>query len=328
MPSFPLRAGGENPEHVQLLAQTDGEVDPLLVHRPTMRVIDGTHRLRALVSQGRTDVAVRFFDGSEADAFVLAVQLNTRHGLPLTLAERKAAAQRILGSHSHWSDRAIAERTGLNAKTVGRIRRLSEDPGTHSDSRMGLDGKVRPVSTVEGRRSAALLLTAHPDISLRELSRRTGLALGTVKDVRERLARGQDPIPDRLRNAARRSAVPAAPEPARTRPETPPADTVANARVQSLRVTPGPERSRTDSSDATATVVRKLVKDPSLRATEPGRQLLRLLLATELEPTRLSEIAETVPTHSIPLIRTVALQRAEEWRRLADQVAQKFKETS
>lgn len=44
------------------------------------------------------------------------MQHNTHHGLPLTRADRKAAAQRILDIHPHWSDRAIAKVTGLSPK--------------------------------------------------------------------------------------------------------------------------------------------------------------------------------------------------------------------
>lgn len=98
MPSLAPRERREDPAHVRLLAETDGRSDPILVHRPTMRVIDGAHRLSAALMRGRTEVVVQFFDGSEAEAFVLSVQLNVRHGLPLTLDERKAAARRIVGS--------------------------------------------------------------------------------------------------------------------------------------------------------------------------------------------------------------------------------------
>jgi len=153
------RVHPEDPRHIRMLAEVENSTDPILVHRSTMRVIDGAHRLLAARLNGRTDVTVQFFDGSDADAFVLSVQLNVRHGLPLTLSERKAAAQRIIGSHPHWSDGAIAERTGLSAKTVGKVRRRTGGDGQQPGSRLGLDGRARPVSSVEGRRRAADLLT-------------------------------------------------------------------------------------------------------------------------------------------------------------------------
>lgn len=92
-----------------------------------MRIIDGAHRVRAAQLRGRSHIEARFFDGSAADAFVLAVESNISHGLALTLAERSAAAERILASHPHWSDRAIASSTGLSAHTVASLRRTAPD---------------------------------------------------------------------------------------------------------------------------------------------------------------------------------------------------------
>ncbi|MBH1933594.1 ParB N-terminal domain-containing protein [Streptomyces sp. AV19] len=324
MPSFSPREQREDPAHVRLLAETDAGPDPLLVHRPTMRVIDGMHRLRAAVMRGRTEVPVQFFDGSEADAFVLAVQLNVRHGLPLTLDERRAAAQRIIGSHPHWSDRVIAQRTGLSSKTVGKLRRRSaKDLPETVGSRLGQDGRVRPISTIEGRRSAAALIAADADLSLRELSRRTGLSVGTVRDVRERVSRGQDPVPERLLGERTSSVVvtPAfatAPSPqwtpgaqpeedVRERPEAP------RSRVEALEPR---DEARAAAFDP-VTAVRKLARDPSLRATESGRWLLRMLLATEMAQPQWGKIAEAIPPHCVPLVRAVVLKRCDDWEKLA-----------
>ncbi|MFD0884088.1 VWA domain-containing protein [Streptosporangium algeriense] len=108
------RLDGVNIEHAQGLADSTAELPPILVHRPTMRVIDGMHRLCAAILRGRRTIAVRFFSGSEKDAFVLAVHANVAHGLPLSLADRTASAERVMGSHPEWSDRATATVTGLS----------------------------------------------------------------------------------------------------------------------------------------------------------------------------------------------------------------------
>ncbi|MEU6409356.1 ParB N-terminal domain-containing protein [Microbispora sp. NPDC046933] len=326
--SLSPRKQREDPAHVRLLAETDRVFDPLLVHRPTMRVIDGMHRLRAAVLKGRSEIAVRFFEGSEADAFVLSVRLNVGHGLPLTLDERKEAARRIITSHPHWSDRVVAESTGLSAKTVAGVRRRLGGPGQHEYSRVGRDGRSRPLSSVEGRRSAAALLAANSEISLRELSRKTGLSVGTVRDVRERLDRGQDPIPDRLRARERTGAGPRSmTTPARDGAATP--RTGAVRRAAEARRPHGQSPSRGETRPAghaageaveTASALRKLARDPSLRATESGRMLLRMLLATEVGPAQWKEIAEAIPAHCMPLIRAVVLKRSEEWKRLASMV--------
>ncbi|SPL99122.1 StrR protein [[Actinomadura] parvosata subsp. kistnae] len=304
LPSFSPRERHEDPAHVRRLAETGGGAEPLLVHRPTMRVIDGMHRLRAATMCGWSHIAVRFFDGSEADAFVLAVQLNVRHGLPLTLEERRAAARRIIASHPDWSDRAIAERVGLSSKTVGKVRR--EAGASCLATRLGRDGRLRPASSVEGRRSAAVLLAGDSQISLRELSRKTGLSVGTVRDVRDRLDRGQDPVPDRLRGQDRRaSADGAAP---------------GKGATSGKGAASGKEVAKAMSE--TLSLVRKLTRDPSLRATESGRTLLRMLLAAEAVTLRWEHISEAVPAHSVPLVRSVLLKFCDDWKRLADRVPQ------
>ena len=300
----------EDPAHVQVLAEAES-THPLLIHRPTMRVIDGVHRLRAAMLKGQTEVTVQTFDGSEADAFVLAVELNVRHGLPLTLRERKAAAQRIIRSHPNWSDRAIAERTGLSAKTVSKARRQADGDVPDLGIRIGRDGRARPVNSVEGRRSAAALIATDPTLSLRELARKAGVSVGTVRDVRRRLDRGLDPIPDRLRAA---SGGPTALAPC---PGTMPARVMA---------APGqPTRASCSRGEPweTAPVVQMLLRDPSLRATESGRRLLRMLVATELERSELAELAGAVPAHCAPLVRALVLKRSEDWKQLASRVSQK-----
>lgn len=183
------RSTGENIEHVRTLADTSTELPPITVHRETMRVIDGVHRLRAARLRGQTLIAVRYFDGDENDAFVLAVRTNVAHGLPLSLADRKAAAARIVASHAHWSDRMIASVTGLSAATVARIRRDRPEPAP--TSRIGQDGKVRPVNGLERRRLARSMLLGDPTLSLREVARRAGISPETARAVRSRLQAGE-----------------------------------------------------------------------------------------------------------------------------------------
>lgn len=146
------RLCGEDLEHIRVLAEM--ETPPILVHRQTMRVIDGMHRLRAAELNGRSRIEVEFFDGSEADAFVRAVEANIAHGLPLAMADRKAAALRIIRSHPDMSNREIARCVGLSDKTVAMIRRSSADI-PHSNVRKGADGRVRPLGASEGRLRAA-----------------------------------------------------------------------------------------------------------------------------------------------------------------------------
>ncbi|WP_172388141.1 ParB/RepB/Spo0J family partition protein, partial [Streptomyces sp. MNP-20] len=139
---------GENLQHARTLGACGAVLPPILVHRETMRVIDGMHRLRAALMQQRDLVEVTYFDGSTEDAFVLAVESNITHGMPLTLAERAAAAARIIITHTQWSDRAIAAVAGLDPKTVAALRRRGMPPEAAPAVRVGQDGKVRPVDPV------------------------------------------------------------------------------------------------------------------------------------------------------------------------------------
>ncbi|MET9467336.1 hypothetical protein ABZY44_21520 [Streptomyces sp. NPDC006544] len=307
-PSDSPRGGACDENHVLALVGSGREFEALLVHRPTMRVIDGMHRLSAARLRGHDTVAVRFFDGSAADAYVLSVQLNVRHGLPLSRAERRTAAERILRTHPHWSDRAIAERTGLSGKTVGKLRgRVSaEIPQPHT--RVGRDGTARPVSSLDGRLRAAHLIATDPTASLRELARRSGLSTATVRDVRDRLRRGEPPAPERGRGAE---------GPHRGAPGSAPAAGTRAAPHARPGARPGEDGGEA-GPDRVAAAVRNLLKDPSLKGSEPGRQLLRALLATELTLLQWQRIAAVLPEHCAPLVRTVAAQRAAAWKALAD----------
>lgn len=193
------RLTGEDLAHVRVLAEGVGVLPPIIVHRSTMRVIDGMHRLRAAKVRGRRSIAVRFFDGDEHAAFILGVKANIAHGLPLTLADRKAAAARILVLYPHWSDRAIAAIAGLAHKTVGAVRRRSSGEVPQLTGRVGRDGRVRPLNSADGRRRAIELLMDDPDASVHDIARAAGVSRTTAKDVRRRLHDGADESADAAR---------------------------------------------------------------------------------------------------------------------------------
>ncbi|MFC0037750.1 helix-turn-helix domain-containing protein [Actinomadura rayongensis] len=183
-----------DPEHVRRLAASGAPFPPVLAHARTLRVIDGLHRLAAARLRGDERIAVRLFTGAERDAFVLAVRANAVHGLPLTAADRRAAALRIFASHPAASDRMVAGIVGMSARTVARLRAARE---VTAAARVGRDGRVRPASGAAGRRRAAALAAAHPDWSLRRIAREAGISPETVRDVRRRTSRGEDPVPER-----------------------------------------------------------------------------------------------------------------------------------
>jgi ParB-like nuclease domain len=156
------RLSGEDDKHVRLLAEAGDTLPPIIVHRPTMRVIDGTHRVRAALLNGRNMIRARVLDCDDAVAFVLAVQANVTHGLPLSRSDRAAAARRIIANHPEWSDRAVAAATALSDKTVSRIRRRSTAETPQSNMRLGRDGRMRPLSSGHRRQQAAAMIHDGP----------------------------------------------------------------------------------------------------------------------------------------------------------------------
>ena len=318
------RSNGTDEEHVRLLSEVDAELPPILVHRETMRVIDGTHRLRAAVAAGRSSVEVQFVDCSTEDAFVVAVIANTAHGLPLSRSDRKAAAARIIGSFPTYADRAIAAVTGLSASSVARIRRKTA--ATAAPVRIGRDGRVRPLSAAAGRRAAGDELARRPDATLRDIARVAGISVATARDVRERIRRGEDPVP------GGRHAVPA------TRPGH--RDGVAGRTPSPAGPMPDPGSGGTctagaDRQTADACLVgardderdprpllQNLKNDPALRMNENGRKVLRWLFNHATGPQGWEDVLDTMPVHCGFVVAEVARRCANEWQQFATEIEQ------
>jgi hypothetical protein len=113
---------------------------------------------------------------------------------PLPHADRVSVALRHLQEHPGWSDRLIGVAAGLSADCVAALRRKSPNGSRQPGKRLGRDGKLHPVTPLEGRKRAAGYIAARPWATLREVARETDVSLGTVQDVRSRLLRGLDPL--------------------------------------------------------------------------------------------------------------------------------------
>ncbi len=127
---------------------------------------------------------------------MLAVRLNIAHGLPLTRAERTAAAVRIIRCHPQWSDRMIAITVGLSPRTVAKARHRSTAQSMQSSTRLGKDGRMRPINHAAGRLKVAALLADNPTLPIRAIAQQAGVSCSTVHNVRQRLRAGQHPTPD------------------------------------------------------------------------------------------------------------------------------------
>lgn len=304
LPAHSPRLGGEDDEHVRMLAEAIEDLPPILVHRPTMRVIDGMHRLKAAMRQGFQTIRVKFIEGTDMDCFVISVRTNIQHGLPLSLADRRAAASRILAAREHWSDRSIAALTGLAPKTVGGIRRRQLGERGQAGARLGRDGKVRPVSSATGRQMVSELLTEHPDMSLRQAAAAAGVSRATARDVRRRMERGDLPFTGS--------------------PVDGPASS-ARSEADWLPQT-GPERQLAAGAwfgtDRKA-ILDNLAKDPSLRFSEPGRALVRWLAGQSLGLQDWPEFVESIPPHCSYLLVDLAHACAADWLSFARRLEQR-----
>ncbi|MFJ9366231.1 hypothetical protein ACIRRA_17705 [Nocardia sp. NPDC101769] len=236
-------------------------------------------------------------DGSEELAFIVGVRENTTHGLPLSLSDRRAAAERIMRTHPHWSDRSIATTAGLSAKTVASIRaRIDED--SRSTHRLGSDGRLRPVDTKSARRTAAELILARPDASLRSIAQEVGLSPSTVRDVRTRLERGEDPLLHS--NDSKTTRIP--PDSVSKPPETP--DRTA--------LLPLP-----DKPANLGALLALLSRDPALRMSASGRDLLRWLHQHAVQGSDIEKIADAALPHTWEHIVEFAYQCAVNWSNIA-----------
>jgi hypothetical protein len=291
------RTNGVDEDYARALAKLDTRLPPIIVHRGSLRVIDGAHRLRAAELGAREYIEARFFDGDEHDAFVLAVEANTANGLPLSLADRKAAAARIIATYPTRSDRWIALVSGLTATTVGAIRRCSSVEDTRSNMRVGRDGRLRPVDSSAGRRLAGELMRLDPDRSLRDIARAAGIAPSTVLDVRNRLSVGEDPVPIRREGAAREEKSAAGNNDTRRR-----------------------VRSRTDTDPDPVAIMRSLRQDPSLRFRETGRALLRWLDTHTVAGQAGVPPVTGIPSHCLGTIAALARHNARFWQAFSELV--------
>lgn len=120
-----IRQSGQNARHVAALSEVAAALPPIVVHRPSMTVIDGVHRVRAAQDSGSQWIDAVYFDGDDGQALLLAVRLNTAHGLPLSAADRKAAAEQALAYYPDWSNRRLAMAIGLSERAIAAIRRKS-----------------------------------------------------------------------------------------------------------------------------------------------------------------------------------------------------------
>ncbi|MET8690828.1 ParB/RepB/Spo0J family partition protein [Streptomyces sp. NPDC004732] len=274
------RLAGIDQDHVRTLAACTDKLPPIVVHRSTMKVIDGMHRLTVARLNGQETIEVRYFEGSNREAFLLAVELNMKHGLALALSDRKKSAMKILESFPEWSDRAVAVKTGLSGKTVGVLRRKFAGRIAQAPLRVGRDGRVRPLNSHKGRqKTAGIAAGEQPDAVLRESAGAPGPA---AREAQKRL-RSQDEGP--LPGSEARARAPQGLEPA-----GPLMDPLAQ--LESLK------------------------RDPALKYSNDGREMIRWLEARIIRKSD-PGLALPAPAHQARKIAALARACAAQWNFVA-----------
>jgi hypothetical protein len=203
--------------------------------------------------------------------------------------------ERIITARPNWSDRAIALVAGLSARKVCEVR-LRTVSLPSCERRIGLDGRARPLSAAHGRELAGRLLEADPKASLRAVARQAGISPATVADVRDRLLRGDDPVPPRQRgrSAAERGAQ----------------ESAGEGRSVEAR-----------SPDELFTIFDSLRRDPSLRLNDVGRGILRMLDACSLMTRDRERIIANLPPHCTGQMAELMSGYSELWQLFADELS-------
>jgi hypothetical protein len=253
-----------------------------------MHVIDGMHRLRAAQLRGQVKIDVIVLGDTDGEAFIRSISANARHGLPLTLRDRKAAAARLLGLYPDRSDRAVAELAGLSGKTVGALRRsIAHLP--QLPTRMGRDGRVRAVDRTS-RSNAVGSVAGQPEPTPAGIGDIGGTATATGAVLHE--PAGGNRITLHQPEPEGRIAV-------------------------APRVTPDHPQPRD--------ILANLTRDPSLRYSEAGRSLLRWLhWQPAVGADSWAHIISAIPVHCLPAIARLSQSYAADWRKFGQRIEQRI----
>ena len=103
----------------------------------TFWLADGFHRTAGAEQAGLTEIAADVRAGGRHDALLYAASANAMHGVRRTSKDKRRAVELVLQEFPHATDRWVAERCGVDHKTVGavrRTRRLGEFPQTKLES--------------------------------------------------------------------------------------------------------------------------------------------------------------------------------------------------
>lgn len=161
----------------------------------TYWLADGFHRIAACEKAGATEVMAEVREGGREDALWFALSANKRHGLPMSVEDKRKAV-RLLLSVEKWqsmSNRAIADHLGISNHTVASVKTEVGVP-TGQDAQLaplttGKDGRQRPAPGESADAVIALLADDKwATASNKAIAEHLGVSRATVAKVRKDMA--------------------------------------------------------------------------------------------------------------------------------------------
>ncbi|CAM5551566.1 hypothetical protein SFUMM280S_09638 [Streptomyces fumanus] len=149
---------------------------------------------------------------------------------------------------------------------------------------------MRPVNNAIGRERAGKIIRENPGLSLRQIARVAGISPETARDVRNRIRRGEEPLPQPRTK----------PRPRRARQ---PEDT---GLPLGGGAAPAAAAAETRTAAERVSEVNRLKADPAMRFSETGRTLLRMLNIHILTGAEWQEIIDNVPPHARKIVAGLA----------------------
>lgn len=123
------RASGIRPRTVTdyaLALQAGVTFPPVVVfldREGTFWLADGFHRTAGAEHAGLTEISADVRSGGRHEALLYAASANAAHGVRRTSKDKRRAVELVLREFPHATDRWVAERCGVDHKTVGAVRR-------------------------------------------------------------------------------------------------------------------------------------------------------------------------------------------------------------
>ncbi len=162
---------------------------------------DGFHTTEAAWSIGQTNIEAEVSTGSQRDAILISVGVNSDHGLRRSNADKRRAVTTLLQDEEwgQWSDREIAKHCKVDHKTVGKIRKelTGEIPSDNLRSYKDKHGNTSQMKTENiGSDNKQEVLTVEPENDNKSKDKPEALPIDSTDKTIAKTA-VQSPTPER-----------------------------------------------------------------------------------------------------------------------------------